>query len=181
MRGQAEVCADSQRAAVDAGFDFTFEEGISSGSRRAEFPAVVEIVPSLALLEACHGCLDGGFGGVDAGGAQELEGEEGCGPERLIGYGPCAIGLLAGENFAAKAFAGYAGALGGDDGGWGVGEIAHCLPADGRVGVEQPDESVHGVILADGICFLDSALCEDNMRWREVRLSGLIVSCVRYD
>jgi hypothetical protein len=60
---------------------------------------------------------------------------------------PRAVRSLAGENFGANPFARDAGALRGDRRRGGVRQIAHRLPADGRVRIEQPVDSVHGAIL----------------------------------
>ena len=104
-------------------------------------------MPAEARLEARHRRVDGGIGAVDAGRAQEEQREEGRQPDGGVGAVPRAVRSLAGENVGAEPFARDAGALRGDRLRRGVREIAHRLPADGRVRIEQPVDSVHGAIV----------------------------------
>ncbi len=55
------------------------------------------------------------------------------------------------ENFGAHPFARNAGALRGDLLRGGVRQIAHRLPADGRVRIEQPVDSFHGAIITPAL------------------------------
>jgi hypothetical protein len=70
LGGAPEVCAEREDAAVDAGFDFSFEEGL-------EWLVTELLVPLEACFEASYGRLDGGIVGVDAGRAQVEQSEEG--------------------------------------------------------------------------------------------------------
>ena len=88
-----------------------------------------------------------GSASVDAGRAQEQQREQSRQPVGGIVPVPRAVRSLAGENLGAEPFARDAGALRGDRRRGGVREVAHRLPADGRVRIEQPVDRVHASIL----------------------------------
>ncbi len=134
LGGMSEVGSRGKRAAIDAGFDFALEEGL-----RAELG-----VPAKTSLQALDGSFDGGVGGVDAGGAQELHGEEGGQPVWSVGAVPGTVGTLARENFGGYAFVRDAGTLQGEGGRGDVREIAHGLPTNGGIGIEEPGKGIHG-------------------------------------
>jgi hypothetical protein len=129
-----EAGAKREHAAIDAWLLFTLEKGVPAGlapkrtvggdraePRRPQVPAAGIIVPPQARLEARHRRLDGRFGGVDAGRAQEEESEQGRQPNRAIGPAPRTVRFLAGENVGADPFARDSGALRGYCGRGGVG------------------------------------------------------------
>jgi hypothetical protein len=93
-RGVAEIRTEREDAAVDAWLLFALEEGVAAGFatvRRGDLavgglkaeieatqvPAAGLVVPAQVGFRAGERGLDGGAGGIDAGGAQEQEGEKG--------------------------------------------------------------------------------------------------------
>src|SRR6185503_8796923 len=137
LRRVPEVGAKRERAPVDAGLHLSLEERLA-----AEL-----LVPPEARLEARHRRNGGRFGAVHAGRAQQLHCEQGRQPYWGAVPMPRAVRSLAGENFGANPFARNARAFRVDRLRGGVRQIAHHLPADGRVRIEQPVDSIHGAIL----------------------------------
>src|SRR5262249_45475326 len=82
----AKVGTECERASIDARLDFASEERFGT-----EF-----FVPTVASLESRDSRFDGSVCGVDAGGAQELHGEEGRQPVGGTGAVPGAVRSLAG-------------------------------------------------------------------------------------
>ena len=85
----AEVATQRKDAAVDAGLFFALEKGISAGLatepaidrgraevKRPQVPETRVVVPAQIRFSARYCRLDGGIGGVDAGGAKKLKCEE---------------------------------------------------------------------------------------------------------
>ena len=140
LRGAPEVGAECERAPVDTWLHFALEE------RLARLVAEL-LVPLETRLEAGHRRFDDRVGAVDTGRAQEQEREERWQPVGCAGPVPRAVRPLAGENFGAHPFARDAGALPGEHRRGGVRKVAHSLPTDGRVRIEQPVDGVHGATL----------------------------------
>jgi hypothetical protein len=142
--GLAEVGADRQREPVNARLGLALEVG-----------RVVRVPPDVLAREgdgaACLGAV-----GVQTEVAQEHERvvrRRPCVEERLrlidpswpVGPAvPSAVDALQREQLCAPALDRDACALGGNLGGSGVGEVAHHLPADRGIGVQQPIDDRHG-------------------------------------
>src|SRR5262249_10126480 len=123
LRWTPEVGAERERAAVDARLHFALEERL-----RAK-----RLVPPEAGLEARDRRRDAGAGGADPRRAQQLQREKGWQPVRRAGAVPRAILSLTGEDCGADAFVRHAGALRGDRRRKRIRQIAHRLPAYGRI------------------------------------------------
>ena len=117
-------------------------------ANRRQVPATGIIVPPQAHLETCHRGLDCGVGTVDAGRAQEEHGEQGGQPDGGVGPAPRAVRPLARREFRRRALrAGRGRASAAIAAGEASVQVAHRLPAYGRVGIEKPRDGVHGAIL----------------------------------
>jgi len=68
----AEVAAEREDGAVDAGFYLTFEEWIGAVFCWAEVPIAGSAVSTPGCFEEGDRVFDGGIGGVDDGCSQEL-------------------------------------------------------------------------------------------------------------
>jgi len=147
LRRAPEVGAKREHPPVDARLQFPLEEPVPSEFRPTQLPEGL-IVPPQARLEARHRRINRRFGAVGAGRAQEQQCEKGRQPDTAIASVPRAVRLLAGENFGPEALARDAGAFGCNRSRRGIRQIAHRLPADGGVRIEQPVAGVHAAILA---------------------------------
>ena len=136
----AEGRAGGDDVAVDARLDLALEEAVLLPRRippRAVAPRdVLEDQPKSTLRRRASG--------IQSEAAQELHGMEGVGPvlrERI----PCPqpVGGLEREHLGAPALGGDPCAFGGNDIGRLVGQVAHDLPADRGIGVEQPVDDGH--------------------------------------
>ena len=136
----AEIGAEGQNPAVDAGLDLALEEGLvalpvgdvvpSAGDRQAGLRAG-RIEPHVAQQ-------DQGVGGLAVGGVDVA---------RVADLAPLAIFRLALEQPGTPAFRGDARALGRDRLVRLAGQVAHHLPADRGVGIQQPVHDRHGSCL----------------------------------
>ena len=132
----AEVGADRDGLPVDARLDLAVEVG------------EVVVLPLHVGADQRKGSPHRFLGRVDPEGAQQLEAGRRRRPfGRVRTAGPGAIGALGSEHGGPPALAGDLGALGRDLLGGRIGQVAHDLPADGRIGVEQPIDDVHANIL----------------------------------
>jgi hypothetical protein len=131
-----EVGPKREHAAVNARLHFTLEERFSAELRPTQFPAPRLVIPPQARFKASRRRLDGRFGAVDAGRAQEQQREKGRQPEGRIGPAPRAVRSLHRENCGAKPLSRDAGALRGDRGRPGIRQITHRLPAQGGVRIK---------------------------------------------
>src|SRR5262249_21706406 len=138
LRRASEVAAERERAAVDARLDLAFEKRL-----RAKL-----LVPAVAGLEPSDRRGDARIAAIDAGRTQQLQREERRQPVRGVRAVPRAIQPLAGEDFGADPLVRDPRALRGNRRRRGAREVAHRVPADGRVGIEQPIDGVHGAILS---------------------------------
>ena len=137
----AEVRAGRDDVAVDARLDLALEEAVVRpwGLERG-------IPPDDALADEADGPPGLLALGIESEPPQELEHMEGVGPVLGPGLaGPQAIRRLEREQLGAPALGRDLGALGGDDLGGLVGQVAHHLPADRGVRIEQPVHDRHGV------------------------------------
>src|SRR5580692_12485088 len=121
-----EIGTDAEDSAVDAGLGFAVKER-----------AVVERLEDEALVDAVEHAARLPAGGVETEVFEECETVKG-NKVPLWPAAPVAGGKLGGEKLGAPALGGDARALGGDCVGGGIGEVAHDLPADGGVRIEQP-------------------------------------------
>ena len=69
---------------------------------------------------------------------------------------PPPVGVLGGEELGTPALACHPGALSGDLVGWCIGQVAHHLPADGGIRVEQPIDHGHARIMLSERAVWDS-------------------------
>jgi hypothetical protein len=133
----AEVIADGHGGAVDAGLDLTVEE------------RQVVVLPAHVLADQVDRAPDAGVGRDGAEQPQDGQGGLGPGPFREVrAAAPAAIGTLQAEKPRAPALVRHAGALRGDHRGRLVEEVAHDLPTDRGVGIEQPIHDGHARIIA---------------------------------
>src|SRR5262249_25407916 len=130
MARLAEVAAERDGRAVDAGLHLAVEEGRVPVPRPPRHP----------LADALDRRARGGARGVDAELPQELQGVQRRLP-RPRTLAPATVRELAPEELRSPALGGDPRALGGDALRGLAGEVAHHLPADRRIRVEQP---LHG-------------------------------------
>ena len=93
-----EVAAEREDAAVDAGFDFAFEEWIPDFFDWAEIPVSKGTIPTQIGLKPRYCFFDDGIGRVSARCTQKMEREESCQPSRRAFAAPGAVGLLMRED-----------------------------------------------------------------------------------
>lgn len=125
-----EINAQGEDSAVDAGLGFALKETPVAMPLKDKMP--VDALGHFARLLA---------GGVETEVHQDYETVEG--DEQacvLFAAAPFARGRLAGEESGSPALGGNARALGCDDVGGCVGKVAHDLPADRGIGIEEPPE-----------------------------------------
>ena len=133
-----EIGAEAENSAVDAGLRFAVKE--RPVVERLKHEPLVDAVDHFASLLA---------GGVETEVLQDDESVEGD-KQAAVSFGksslhpgaaaPVAGGRLAGEKLGAPAFGCDARPLGCNRVGGCIGEVPHDLPADGRVGIEEPFE-----------------------------------------
>jgi hypothetical protein len=138
----AEVRAARHDVAVDARLDLALEEAVivpGGLNRRTALPD--DAVPDEPDGPVCLVAP-----GIEPEQAQHLERVKGVGViERPRPAAPPAVGRLEGQQASTPALVGDAGALRGDGLGRLVGQVAQHLPADRRVGIEQPVDDRHGL------------------------------------
>ena len=135
----AEVGARRHDVAVDARLDLALEEG-GVGPGRLE----VAVTPGHLLAYQPDGPSRLLAGGVEAEPPQELEDVERVGPVLRPGsLGPPAIGRLEGEQRCAPSLGRDPRSLDSDDIRRLPRQVAHDLPADRGVGIEQPIDDGH--------------------------------------
>ena len=137
----AEVRARRDDVAVDARLDLALEEPMVC-PRGLE----VGIPPGGVLPDKADGATRLVALGIEPQPAQELEHVEGVGEiARPRPATPLAVGRLEREQPGAPALGRDPRPLGGDDVRRLVGQVAHHLPADRGIGVEQPSDDRHAV------------------------------------
>jgi hypothetical protein len=140
-----EVRAGGGDVAVDAGLDLAVEEALVGPGRVP--PGA--ITPGHVVADATHGLLRLLARRIQPEPAQELQGVEGVGVvlgERVAGPEP--VRRLERQELRTPALGRDACPFGRHLVGGGVKEVAHHLPADGGVAVQQPVDGVHGNYLA---------------------------------
>ena len=136
----AVVRANRHHAPVDARLRLT-------GEYRRATPGAVGVVPHSVVTDEADSALGFRALWVEAHLAQ-MEQREQRDPLRLgLVLEPVAVRTLEREKLRAPALGGHAGSLAGDLVGGCIGQIAHRLPPNGGVSVEQPIERVHVVIM----------------------------------
>ena len=144
----AEVRAQADDHSVDAGLDLTLEERLAG------------VFPATVVPDQRHGTADAIVIGIHAELLELDEAVRGCGPRLTLLAAPRewlsvppreqrtafpeAVVALQREEPRAPAFGGHPRALRPDDIGWRVAQVAQGLPADRRVGIEQPFQRRHG-------------------------------------
>ena len=145
--GSLKYAADAENSAVDAGLRFAVKE--RPVVERLEDEPLVDAVDHVASLLA---------GGVETEVLQDDETPEG--NKVPLTAGPVAVRRLAGEKLGSPAFGCDARPLGCNRLGRFIGEVPHHLPADGRVGIEEPfDVRGPGCVIVRRICLLSQAVC----------------------
>jgi len=119
--GVAEVAAEREDAAVDAGFNFAFEEQVACFFDWPEVPVAGGAVPTQSRFELRDRAFDFGSGGGDSGCAQELQGEESGQPGGCAFAAPGTVGTLEREDRGGETLVRNASAFDGNCGRRGVG------------------------------------------------------------
>ncbi|HSB59321.1 MAG TPA: hypothetical protein VLD66_06925 [Methyloceanibacter sp.] len=123
----AEIGACTENSAIDTCLGLAVEE----------WPAV-KLPPGDPVLHEADRSADSLAGRIRAKSLQQCERIGGGHPAVILVVAPITVWCLKGEEPRAPAFKSNARPLGRDDLVWLVGEVAHGLPTDRRIGIEQP-------------------------------------------